>query len=62
LLRQPDSRYSRLVESEDKLWQEIWDRAEWRKLRLENGVLLEPDQLDSGLPRPNQLEREVPTL
>jgi ATP-binding cassette subfamily B protein len=62
LLGQPDSCYSRLVESEDKLWQEIWDRAEWRKLRLENGILLEPGQPDSELTQPSQLEREVPTL
>ncbi len=44
LREQPGSRYTKLVESEDRLWQEIWGKAEWRRLSLENGVLLEADR------------------
>jgi ATP-binding cassette subfamily B protein len=51
LQEQPGSRYSKLVQSEDQLWQEIWGRPEWRKLRLENGVLLEPGRTDGEEPR-----------
>jgi ABC-type bacteriocin/lantibiotic exporter with double-glycine peptidase domain len=62
LLAQPDSHYSNLVESEDRLWQEIWGRPEWRKLRLEDGVLLDQGSLVQGPLPASQEDREVPVV
>lgn len=44
LREQPESRYTKLVKSENRLWQEIWGKAEWRRVSLENGVLHEADR------------------
>jgi ATP-binding cassette subfamily B protein len=44
LFEREGSYYNRLARSEERLWQEIWGRAEWRRLRLENGALSEPGQ------------------
>lgn len=43
LLEQENSHYKRLFQNEKRLWAEVWGKAEWRRLRLENGALSEPE-------------------
>ncbi len=41
LAAQPDSRYNELLRSEDEVRRTLWESADWRRLRLENGRLRE---------------------
>ena len=49
LAAQPESRYGDLLTAETKLRQEMWSSTYWRKLRLENGQLVQmgsaPDEV-----------------
>ncbi|MCI0392670.1 MAG: cysteine peptidase family C39 domain-containing protein [Acidobacteria bacterium] len=48
LIRRPDSRYSQLLDAEDSVRAGMWGAAEWRRLRMDGGQVVEeryPDQL-----------------
>jgi ATP-binding cassette subfamily B protein len=41
LLKRPGSRYRALIEAEAAVREELWRSSIWRRLRLENGRLLD---------------------
>jgi ATP-binding cassette subfamily B protein len=47
----PDSRYSQLLDAEDSVRAGMWGAAEWRRLRMDGGRVVEeryPDQIAEG--------------